>query len=434
MSAAPRPGSSPQASPSNPRNEWLRAAPLLAACMVSSALPIAAIYSLGQFMAPLERAFGWSRSESSSGLTFGLVVGLVLAPFVGRLIDRVNVRAIAIPGIVASALALASFSFADGNPAQWLGLWALNVAIGSMIAPTLWLAAAGAAVSTHRNLALGLALCGTAVAAAVAPPLARALLNAYSWRTAYQLLALVWGSAALLLTVLFFFDHRPRGAAAAAAGSAKGAAGGARRASLRELFFTASFAKLAVVVFATMTVIAAYMIHLAPALVDGGLDRNKAAGIAGVAGLTAIAGKLCIGWLFDRAPLRVVGAGVMACLGLASVLLAMANGQPMLATLGAMAIGFTGGAMLTVTACVSAQQFDPSDFGLVYGVLASITGVGGALGPLLASYLHDKVGSYAPGFWAGLVVAAGSALVLSTLRSETTAGSNAPPAAQPAGE
>jgi MFS family permease len=112
----------------------------------------------------------------------------------------------------------------------------------------------------------------------------------------------------------------------------------------------------------------------------------------------------------------------------------MANGQPTLATLGAMALGFTGGAMLTVIACVSAQQFDPSDFGLVYGVLAMITGVGGALGPLVASYLHDRFGSYTPSFWAGLVVAAGSALVLSTLRSETTAGSNAPSAAQPAGE
>jgi predicted MFS family arabinose efflux permease len=392
--------------------------------MVASALPIAAVYSLGQFMAPLEKAFGWSRSESSAGLTVGLGVGLVLAPFVGRLIDRVNVRVMAIPGIVASALALASFSLANGDPVQWLGLWALNMTIGAFIAPTLWLAAAGAAVSTHRNLALGLALCGTAVAAAVAPPLARALLNTYPWRTAYQLLALIWGSAALLLTVLFFFDHRPRGAAAA--GGAKGAQTQARRASFRELFLTASFAKLAIVVLATMTAIAAYMIHLAPALVDEGLDHNRAAGVAGIAGLTAIAGKLCIGWLFDRAPLRVVGAGVMACLGLACVLLAMANGQPTLATLGAMALGFTGGAMLTVIACVCAQQFDPSDFGLVYGVLASVTGVGGALGPLVASFLHDKVGSYVPGFWAGLAVAAGSALVLSTLRPEAAGGTSAP--------
>jgi MFS family permease len=393
--------------------EWLRAAPLLATCMVGSALPISSIYALGQFMAPLEQAFGWSRTRTSSGLTLGLALGIVLAPIVGRLVDKVSVRAIAIPGVVLSALSLAAFSLANGNYALWLGLWIFNCGIGALIAPTLWLAAAGAAVSTHRNLALGLALCGTGVAAAVAPPLARALLDTYAWRTAYQLLALLWGSLALVLTALFFFDHRPR-----EAGATERAPSAGHRATLRELFLTASFGKLALAVLASMSAIGAYMIHLAPSLADGGLERGKAAVIAGAAGLAAIGGKLCVGWLFDRVSLRVVTNGVMACLGLACVLLATAHGQPILAVSGSVALGAAGGAMLTVIACVSAGQFDARDFGLVYGALASLTGIGGALGPLAASFLHDRVGSYVPGFWAGIVIAAGSGLVLRTLSPE----------------
>jgi MFS family permease len=393
----------------------LRAAPLLAACMVGSALPISSIYALGQFMAPLEHAFGWSRTQTSSGMTLGIALGIVLAPIVGRLVDKVNVRLIAIPGVALSALSLAAFSFANGNYSLWLELWIVNCGIGALIAPTIWLAAAGAAVSTRRNLALGLALCGTGVAAAVAPPLARALIDIYAWRTAYQLLALLWGGVALVLTALFFFDHRPR-----EGGAAKHAPSAGHHATLRELFLTASFGKLALVVLASMSAIAAYMIHLAPSLVDGGLERGNAAAVAGAAGLSAIAGKLCVGWLFDRVSLRVVATGVMACLGVACVLLAIAHGQLILAIAGSVALGAAGGAMLTVTACVSAGQFDARDFGLVYGALASLTGIGGGLGPLAAGFLHDRLGSYVPGFWAGTVIAAGSALVLSTLSPEAT--------------
>ena len=62
-------------------------------------------YAFGIFAEPMESRFGWSRTEFNAALSFGFISGL-LAPVVGRLMDRYGVR----PVLVVS-LALISSGF-----------------------------------------------------------------------------------------------------------------------------------------------------------------------------------------------------------------------------------------------------------------------------------------------------------------------------------
>jgi hypothetical protein len=63
------------------KNEWVAGWPLLLSCVVGMSTTTVAQYSLGQFMAPLEHAFGWSRTEVSSGLSVAFVVSIFLGPW-----------------------------------------------------------------------------------------------------------------------------------------------------------------------------------------------------------------------------------------------------------------------------------------------------------------------------------------------------------------
>ena len=106
---------------------------------------------------------------------------------------------------------LAAMSLANGSAAAWVGIWSLYCICGSLAGPTVWLAVLSGCFVKGRNLAMGIALCGTSVAAAFAPASARLLIDAFDWRVAFQVLAVLWLLPPLVLTVLVFRDRRPRG-------------------------------------------------------------------------------------------------------------------------------------------------------------------------------------------------------------------------------
>jgi predicted MFS family arabinose efflux permease len=351
------------------RAEWATGWPLILACAVGVSTPSAQLFALGQFMAPLEQEFGWTRTEVSLGMTLSLIVGFVMAPIVGRISDLTNSRNLVLVGLVLSGLSNAAYSLANGNLVFWVALWAIDACVGVLIAPVVWLSVIPAQFTVHRNLANALALAGTSLSAAFAPVLARALLDHYDWRTSMQLFSVIWYGGTMLLAALCFFDRRVRHARVK--GEAKAAVADDVP-SVWAVFRTTTFLKMAIIVCGVKTMLQAYMIHLAPSLVSRGFDVGEAAKIASVAGLAAICGKLCVGWLFDRTPMSRVSAGVMTALATACVLFALLETQTIMAVAASISLGLANGAMLTVIACFTAALFKPQSFGVVFGAMCSI--------------------------------------------------------------
>jgi hypothetical protein len=60
------------------------------------------------------------------------------------------------------------------------------------------------------------------------------------------------------------------------------------------------------------------------------------------------------------------------------------------------------GATLALVTYLPRQIFRPEAFGTIFGALCAVMAVASGLGPIVASLVHNKTGSYAPLFWAGL--------------------------------
>lgn len=393
------------------RSEWRANWPLLLCCVIGISTPAISIFALGQFLGPLESEFGWTRTQATSGLSLSLVIGFLAAPVVGRLVDKVNARWLALPGLVLVAAAVAAFSLATENLAVWAGLWVFHSVVGALVGPTVWLAVISTAFDRGRSLAIAIALCGNNLATGFGPVISRLLLDAHGWRTSFQLLSLFWIGSALLLAFLFFFDRRDR---TPPAPPMQGEIP-RREIDVKEVFLSATFIRLVLAVAATTIAAGSYSIHLAPALASKGLSLAEAASLAGVAGLAAIPGKLGTGPLFDRFGSGKVAALVMALFGASCVLLALESDDMGRALLASAIFGLAAGANITLITVATSRVFSPAVFGLVYGTLTSLMALGSAIGPLAVSAIYDAHGSYAPAFWAGVPVAIVAAVLYQKL-------------------
>lgn len=392
-------------------SEWRAHWPLIVCGILGVSTPMIAIYALGQFMLPLEQEFGWSRTQASVGLSISLVVGFVASPFVGRIVDRVNVRWLALPGLVLLGLAIAAFSLATDNIAGWIGLWCLHAMASALVAPTIWLAVISAAFERNRSFAIAICLSGTAIGSGFGPLAARFLLDAFDWRTAFQLLGFFWVMPALLFSALFFFDRR----ALTPSPQEKAQESKAGKDLLRPVFLSPTFIKLVIAIAVTGTTSSAFSIHLVPALSDKGIGLAQAATLAGITGLSSFPGKLAAGALFDRYGAARVAVLIMSLFASASTLFALPLGGIPLITAGCVMFGISTGATFALVAVLASKLFSPSVFGVVYGSLMSVYAIAAAVGPLAISTVYDLTNSYAPAFWAGVGAAAIAAVLLSNL-------------------
>lgn len=399
-----------------PRSEWAANRPLLLSAFFGIPLAAAMSYSLGQFLVPLEQEFGWSRSQASIGFSLSLVLGFLAGPPIGRLVDKTNARLLALPGIVLVGLAIAALSLATASTALWIALWCVVALAGLLVGPVVWLAVVSAAFEKNRSLAIALTLCGMSLAAMFAPLTARWFIDNFGWRMAFPMVALLWCGPAFLLTLFCFFDRRPAGQSKAQKAELAKSEAATAKPDMRRVFLSGTFIRLAIAITLSTTAMAAFTIHLSPALSDKGMSGTVAATTAGLIGLAAIPGKLAVGTLFDRIGQVPVTLGLMAILALSCVLLAQDSVSVPLALAGSALLGVAAGSTNVAYACIAARLFEGPIFGVVYGTLTSMTAISGAAGPFLMSMVHDSAGSYAPAFWAGIGVAAVVALLLTNLR------------------
>src|SRR5262245_14934745 len=94
--------------------EWRAYGLIVLSAMIGVSMGTVPTSTLGMFMEPLQREFGWSRTEISYGLSVFAIVGLPLAPMGGLLVDKFGARRIAIPGLVFSGAIFACFSLMTG--------------------------------------------------------------------------------------------------------------------------------------------------------------------------------------------------------------------------------------------------------------------------------------------------------------------------------
>jgi len=379
--------------------EWRRNWKVVVAAALGVGLMSVPSYSIGVFIGPLEAEFGWKRAAIASVLMFNAVAAVVLGAFVGLAVDRTGPRRIALVGSICVCTAFALMSLTTASLWSWFAIWVFMALTGVLIKPLVWTAAVSSLFASSRGLALAATLCGTSLASTVTPILCSYLIGKFGWRTAY--LGLAGFLAVLVLPALFFLftsaldQHRTR---AAQGGPAEEKAV-LKGVGVREGLLSWRFLRLNIAA-ATMVLVGANStINFVPIMKSFGHAQMTAAGVAGLAGLSTIVGRMIGGYLLDRINGNVVAGCSVAMPIVSSLLLLLFPGSVEACAAAALILGLGLGAELDAVAYLTTRHFGMRSFGVLFGVVGGTLGMATGVGPTLLNHIYDVTGSYAPALW-----------------------------------
>lgn len=370
--------------------EWRRHWMVPLAGMVGYSAAGLQAYAFGAFVPSIEASFGWTRAQVMSGLTISGLVGVAINFLVGMAIDRFGPRAVGMTGLLCKCGGFALLATATGALFNWSLLW-LVVATGvALINANVWTSSVAASFDRSRGLAIALTLTGSSVAAMIVPLLATSLLAAYGWRTAISMTGLIWLAATL--PVVFFLFPNPRKAAVPTAPEDQGADLPGH--SLREGLRTAAFWRITAANFSFAFYTLALAPNLLPLLTEKGTSMAVAAQIAALLGVVGLIARLSAGYLLDKFPANLVATVIFLLPVAGGALLLFAEPSYLVLLVAVASFGATIGAEYDIVFYMTSRHFGLKSFGALLGVILTFGSLAGALGPLTAGWLHDRMGNY----------------------------------------
>jgi MFS family permease len=369
--------------------EWRRGWPLVVAAMLGVSIATLHVYSFGSFLAPLEKSFGWTRTEATSGLTLCSMVSAVLNPFGGALVDRFGARRVALIGVLLFTAAFAQLALNDGSMTRWWGSWLLIALLFPFISPTVWSSTVARAFAKARGLALAITLAGASLGAAVLPMVATLLVSSHGWRIAYAVIGA--GACAIVLPIALLAFRAPRSPVAKTSDLPAGPLPGL---DLRRALRSPQFIKLALVSFLFVTGVMAIVVQFVTILSEKGIESTEAGRIAGVIGLASIVGRLGAGFLLDRmAGARIASFAFLLPI-IAIGLVVFGGSDPRVALVAAAILGAAVGSELDVIAYFTTRYLGLRHYGALFGILIGIQTFGTGVSQLLVGKLHDITHGY----------------------------------------
>jgi MFS family permease len=356
------------------------------------------ISTIGVFFNPLIHQFGWSHEQVSRLATAYILCMGLTAPAAGWMLDRVPAQLPMGVGVtaVASGYLLASRAGSLTSLIAAFALIGAGVGASSLVPGTI---VAANWFKQRRGLAIGIAVCGSAVGATVMPPTVAHLIILHGWRT--TLLYIGAPSLALgLPVILAVVRTRPPGAA----GSGREMAASVRReaaatpglelgAALRSL----PFWMLAIVQMLFTVAFNGVYYHLVPYLIGAGYSPEHAALIFGAKSLFVTIGTIVLGGMADRMGARQVlafGMGLL-CVSLIDLFAVGTSAFGLIATmLFIVGYGSPTGTTSTTIPMLLGECLGMRRFGTLMGIIGFIATVASALGPLVTGLIFDMTGSY----------------------------------------
>jgi MFS transporter, OFA family, oxalate/formate antiporter len=386
-------------------NRWL---PVLGGVLMNMAL--GTFYAISVFTLPLEKEFHWTRSETSWVTTFGAVMIASWFVFGGALQDRKGPRiAAAIGGIVFSlAFFLASHIHSLLMFYLTIGVClGIGVGFGYVVPMTVgakWF-------PDKRGLVVGLMVAGSGLGSGLFGPLASILTEHFGWRTAVQILSVIFLVMTMVATYLLKappIGYRPAGWNPTQISDARTNVDVATSQMLRAPTFWALWIAYCLGATSGLMVIS----QLVPFACSAGHSAAVAALAITVGAIGNAVGRIFSGWISDH-------IGRLNALRIALLLSAMT--MPLLflrrqdVALFYVLLGivyFCYGTQFSVYPSLSADSFGTRRMGLNYGLLFMGWGAAGILGPFLGGRIFVATGEYR---WAFYISAILSLLALAVL-------------------
>lgn len=360
-------------------------------------------YSYAVFLVALVRDFGWSRSLVAGAFSAFVLVHGALGPVVGWMARRFGPRRLFLAGAVVMGCGLTL----TAETAEW---WHLYLAFSGLTAIGISLAGwVPAVILVHGwfpsrfATAMGVASAGIGAGILTLTPLAQFLIDAWGWRWAFRMEALL--TVGWLLPATRWLMQDPPAFTQAATDPA-GRGSGAFW-TLATAVWTWRFWGVAAFYFTGNFATQMLMVHQVAYLVDHGVPAMAAAAVGGAVGLVSIAGKVGWGVLSDRAGRELAGTLAFGCVAAAIGTLVLAGRNPASLTPFAYAvlIGLGYAVLSPVFPAVAGDLFSGPGFSTIYGMLYAVICLGLAAGAWSAGKIFDLTASYAAALWIALAMA-----------------------------
>ena len=351
-------------------------------------------YAFAAFLVPMQRDLGFSAAQLTGAFSLALLVAAGAGILVGRHLDRHAPRAVMTGGSVAGALLVLAWSQVE-SLAAFYAVW---VAIGVVMAMVLYevaftvLAKAFPEPGERRRAMTAMTLVA-ALASFIFLPLSQSLIDAYGWRDALVVLAVILGVTTVPLHAIALRVppvHTP------VADLPHVPAGDALRSwsfwLLSTAFFLASLAAIAVMVFSI------------PFLLARGHGAAFAAFAVGLVGLSQIPGRVLFGPLAARLPRPQAAAAVFLLIA-AGVALVVGLDATWAVVTGLVLLGMGNGMATLSRATAIADLYGGQAYGTIGAVAASMSTIARAGGPIAAAILASAAG-YEALLWTLAAIAA----------------------------
>lgn len=387
--------------PANPRYRvlWL----VLLAAAGTFALTMGTRQTMALFLSPLNTATGLGLANISLAFAFGQLCWGVTQPFAGAIADRVGAGRVLLAGVLLVALGTFLTPWMSSTAGLVLAIGVLSAGGAGMAGPAVLMAATTRLLpADKRGLATGVVNAGGSVGQFVMAPIAGALLVAFGWANAMQILA-----AAVLLALPAAWLLR--GNAVQPASGEHGNVG--TREAITGALRNPSYRLLAAGFFVCGFHVAFLGTHLPGVIAWCGLPVQYGAWSLAMLGLFNIVGSVAMGWAVGRWRMKSLLSIVYAVRALAvlAFVLAPKTGPVVLVFAAVMGLSFLS--TVPPTAGLVVKFFGPANMATLFGIVMLTHQVGGFLGAWLGGRVFDATGSYDLVWTIDILLAVGAALV-----------------------
>ena len=356
-------------------------------------------YAFGAFFSPLMNEFGWTRARLSGVMTMFSLVG-VFAPFVGMLIDKYGARMVMAIGALVTGIAFALLSLT--NSIWYFYIVYFVIAIGHLgILNLPILTAVANWFVKRRGLAIGITVTGFGLGGTLMVPLATYLISIFGWKLAYLFSGLGICAVLFPLTMLII-RHRPQEMGLSPYGKSltetqEGTIKYDNPWTLAKAVRTRVFWLLIAALTLALVGPGSIIVHLIPALIDKGIPAQVAATVLGCVTGVSILGRVIIGYMADRMPIRYVAMLFFFLQAIGLLLLLRVDSMAIVWGF-AVVFGLAMGGLFALEPLLVSTYFGVASFGAIYGGLWAFEGLGFAVGPLFTGWVFDMTGTYTLAF------------------------------------
>jgi MFS family permease len=348
------------------------------------------------FFEPLVKEFGWSYTQVSFAASlrgWGLAI---FGPVIGFLVDRFGPRKLIFCGMIMVGLGLILLSATNSLLMFYSSFLFLSLgAIGCM--GVVLVVAVGNWFKKNLGKALGIVTCGSGAGGLLILPIVQ-LISSYQWRNTFIVLGL--GMLALGIPLSFIIRNRPEqygylpdGESSPNSVPAEERQDKEVEISFREILRHRSFLYLLLSEVIRMMSVSAVIIHVMPYLSSMGISRQIAGMTAAAIPLVGIVGTFGFGWLGDIFEKRYLLGMAIGLIGLGMLAFCYVESHWFIFVFLLLFSPGFGGSMVLIRA-IQREYFGRHSFGKVLGIALGAGGIGEIMGPTLAGWVFDTMGSY----------------------------------------